>query len=166
MGKNSEKYYKWKLKKEKEEEKIYRVSAKYLELIILYTSLLFIVLAQWYLPSEVTNIVLSSRPILLFSSILSTISLLCALISNFLMRFSKSITEIPEEVIHRVSLGYLFFSILFLSVFLLNLNEIEVLSYLSSDIYNISILIVLLVFIHMLFMSWVEKNKTRIRRYF
>jgi hypothetical protein len=176
MGKQSEKYYQWKLKEEKEE--IYRVSAKYLELIILYTSLLFIVLAQWYRFESVyklSTVEFFIISILLFSSILSTFSLLFAFLSNFLMRLTKAITKIPEEFFHRISVGYFFFSVVFLLVFLSSLAEIRFFHYLpfvidiSENLFtsfrDISIIIVLWIPVYMYIMHLIEKNKGKIKNF-
>jgi len=122
MKKLQEEYYKLmveKLKKEKEKENIYRVSAQYLELLILYTTLLFFVLAEWYFNSDISFFMLS---ILLTSSIFSTFSLLLALTSNFLMRVKR---KGLEEFFHRVSIVCFFASTFWLLLSLYDMAYVK-----------------------------------------
>lgn len=122
MKKIQEEYYKLmidKLKEEMKKEKVYRVSAQYLELLILYTTLLFFVLAEWYFNFSISFFMLS---ILLTSSIFSAFSLFLALISNFLMRLKR---KCFEEFFHRVSVVCFFISVFWLLLSLYHMAYIK-----------------------------------------
>jgi len=111
-----------KLEEEKKEKEIFRHSSKFYELVILYTSLLFIVLAQWYVNDIQTSIIF----ILLLSSALSTVSLLTVIIGHTLMRYEKPFFRQLEQFFHRFSLGCFFMSVflLFIDLFIMVYEKI------------------------------------------
>lgn len=100
---------------------IFRASSEWYEIMILYTTLLFFVLAQTQSENNLGSIYWNY---LLLASILSTTSILFSLLSNFLIRFSKGMIRIIEETLNRIALGCFFVSVLILLLALFNLYEI------------------------------------------
>jgi len=128
---------------EEKATKIFRASAAYYELIILYTTLTFFVLAQ-----SLLNSYPETREYLLLSSIFSTFSLLFAMLSNFIMMLTKiTNNKNPEEIIHRISLGCFFFSVFLLLLSLFNLYNSKCLKSISTIIIEPKISSILWIFL-------------------
>jgi hypothetical protein len=147
---------------------VFRAESHYYELVILYTTLLLFVLAEWYFNININE---STKNWLYFSSIFSVSSLFFAMISNFFMRLTKNKIKIQgiesreiEEFFLRISFGCFFISVSYLFI---TLSTLYKLTFISSNPISLGFLFVTIfvIFYTIVVMPRIErKKKQNIRR--